>query len=768
MSARALRRLAGTAFLAVLAPLLVGVGAASAIDPPGPGPLDRPIVDLALIDADGDPRTNGAPLLLAVDAQAPSGQARLALLDRTRNWGTVAEVFAAARGMEDQRIRPWLVQIAPKRFALLLVWDDEPRTSVLPITVTVEDDRAAIDVGSARLVTMTVDDAGAADVDDDGQNELILASATTHRGGDVCQGSVVKVLDGGNLRERGEWRVPDIRLAGGVLGAWDDVPGADLLAYAYGNCPAGPDSAQRLGLHVLRLVDGQPIVALSPSDLSEITGTGAPLAADLDGDGRDEAVIRDGAALRVLEPARGWAQTTLATGDVLPVAAVAAGDGAPGRVAWFDASDAGGLTAAIASVQRSADGRLAFDVETLDLNGIADGRRDRVVRAMRDRATDQAPPQAWQGVIEDGCLRILAPLLTTGCGTGADASPTIGPAWFATQPLATYDVRNRRELLIAATIEWRPEGGIPRAPTPAAAGAPGAWRHGPSVAFVLSEVRAADAVYFDRFPVPRPTIERGPVRTTGTDLPGFTGARVFARLIAIRPQDPLPIASPTVDEFFEGQALSRELTGVARIAVPAGAESGRDGSFVRLPLHEAESPDGLPPTRWTLTIVQINDWGELAGPIRQTIELDATGPSLAIEEPFLSAPWPFSQTIRGRTEPGVQIRGGTTGSVTADRRGRFEIVTQLAPWPQTLELVAIDEGGNTTTNRYSLVGGLDYRALPWPAILVGLLLAAAFVSTGRGSAAHREIEVYADPEPQSEIEELTPARPWRRARTLRP
>ena len=282
-----------------------------------------------------------------------------------------------------------------------------------------------------------------------------------------------------------------------------------------------------------------------------------------------------------------------------------------------------------------------------------------------------------------------------------------------------------------------PADGAPRAATPAATGRAGAWRHGPSVGFVLSEVRAADAVYFGDFPVPRPTVERGPVQAQETDLPGFTGVRVLVRATAIGPDAPPNREAPTLDHFLHDAVATRERIGVARIPVPAGAESGRDGSFVRLPLGDVELPDGLPPSRWIVTIAQINDWGEIAGPVRQTIELDADGPSLVIEIPFLSAPWPLEATIHGRSEPQISVLGGSAGTVATDRRGRFELRTQLAPWPQTLELTAVDETGNRTIRRFTVVGGVDYRSFPWAAILAVALLVGAILSTGRGISTTR-------------------------------
>ena len=117
---------------------------------------------------------------------------------------------------------------------------------------------------------------------------------------------------------------------------------------------------------------------------------------------------------------------------------------------------------------------------------------------------------------------------------------------------------------------------MPAAPTPAASDIPGWWRHGPSVPFVLSEVRAADATYFSEFPIPHATIERvaGPGGTV--DLPGFTGARLFVGVTGASADATEPAV--TNDDILRSAASSSERRLVARVAVPPGGESGRDGA----------------------------------------------------------------------------------------------------------------------------------------------------------------------------------------------
>lgn len=735
---------------------------AAAPDAPDSNPLDRPIVDLALVD--GGPGV--PPLLVTIDtADLPDGTVRVSLLRRAADWEVVDSKVRALSRSTDTAEAPWLIELEAGSFALVSVSHALDTTTLLPVRVRTPGSRPNLELGEPVGLAAAVDDAGAIDVDGDGSKELVVAMATTRRADGVCQSSSIRVLDGSSFAPRAEWPVPDVRLAGGALGDWDGRPGGDLLAYAYGNCPAGPDSVQRLGIIAIRLLDGSLISVVPPMDPPDLgTPPGVPLVADLDADGRDEVVVRDGATLVLLEPARNWARSEIARGDVLPLMAVGpVAHGDAGTLAWISHDRrADGLVISVGMVRRSPDGSFAITVDELDLGAVAPERRARLVRSMRDLAVAQALPQGWQGDIDnDGCQEILAPLLTVECAgetAGADAV-RIGALWFATRPVALYDVVDNRELLVAASVEWSPIAGGPVTATPAASAAAGAWRHGPSSPFALSEVRASDAIYFDRYPVPGPTIERIAVRGEATDFPGFTGDRVLVRVTGTRPDDPPPADPSTLSAFLSDLPAPGELVTIVRIPVPAGAESGRDGSFVHVSLGDLSAADGRPAEGWIVTIAQLNDWGEIAGPIRAAVELDLSGPSLAVDVPFLSPPWPLEATVGGRSDPDAEIRGGNDGPVTADARGRFEVRTRLVPWPQTVELTAIDQSGNATTMRFSLVGGIDYRAVPWPAILVlALLLRAAFSTAGRLQPI-RDVRYSPEEDPAAEMEDL-PVTRW--------
>jgi len=165
---------------------------------------------------------------------------------------------------------------------------------------------------------------------------------------------------------------------------------------------------------------------------------------------------------------------------------------------------------------------------------------------------------------------------------------------------------------------------------------------------------------------------------------------------------------------------------VVRVPVPPGLESGRDGSFARVDLGRATAPGGGRTTGWAVSVVPINDWGEVGRPTSGIVRLDITGPALKVDVPFTSPVWPERARLTGSAEPGSQVTVDGIGSITPDRRGRFEVETTLAPWPQVVRVSATDASGNTTIEEVSVVGGVDYRRFPWPAIIAfGFLLVVA-------------------------------------------
>jgi hypothetical protein len=372
----------------------------------------------------------------------------------------------------------------------------------------------------------------------------------------------------------------------------------------------------------------------------------------------------------------------------------------------------------------------------------------------------QGLPSAWLGdVTEPGCPDLILPGAIMPCGA-AELRP--GAAWTATRPVAAMPIEGRRGLLVAAGLGWDPRLGTPATPSPWVASPPGRWRAGPSTPFALSEVRATDVAYFAEFPVPTATIDRTATGEGTTLLPGFTGTRLFVSVTPLAEEEEGPDVAPSrLAGFSEGPGRDG-MIGTVRVPVPPGNESGRDGSFTSLPLSEARSGDE-PSKRWSVRVLPINDWGEVGFPVVGTVARDVVAPTFDVEIPFTTALWPYLARLPGRAEPGSTVTLEGVGEMPVDDRGRFEVATRLAPWPQTLRLTATDAAGNASTAEYSVIGGVDYRRFPW-ALITALALLAVVAVRGLAAAGKRAGAVEATPwslgtlddAARPEIEELPP------------
>jgi hypothetical protein len=716
--------------------------------------LDRPVVDLAVV-----PGGDGAPDLLTVSAEVDDA-VQVSLLHRDGVWKTADElVLPVADGGADED-RPWLVELGDDRFAVVIPSIATGRTLVAPLSVEAGHFRLADPVSTLTLELYAVDSA-AADVDGDGRKELVVEGPDVASSGASCPVAAVRALDASTLGIVAGFDRPGEVFGPGAIGEWDGLPGDDLLVntLAIGDCPSG-SAPVHSALTAIRLADGSTIAtAWTYDDGRREIVFGSVLALDVDGDGRDEALVRDRDALAVLDPMHGWVSIGVGGGDPTPLFAGRATTEAPeGLLAWYEATGGSGgdgrlVTATVRRVTAGLDVTYTGDLD-LDRGQARTGLMESMLKEAADQQHD---PPVWRGDIDgDECPELLAPLLMATCdGT---ASIREGALWLATRPIATYAVSGAQELLVAAGLDWHPDAGMPGDPTPSA-GSPGAWRHGPSGPFVLSELRAADVIYFTDYPVPRPTIDRIAMREQAIDAPGFTGVRVLVRSVAKRIRDRPPLVAPSTVEFLTGGVIPGQLNTMSRIAVPAGQESGRDGSFVRVALPDILTGEPDEVEGWVLTVTQLNDWGEIATPVIGDVTLDKTGPSLSVEVPPTSAVWPWSTQLRGRSEAGVTVHIGDGEPVEADRLGRFVVSTQLAPWPQDVDVTAVDAAGNATTTRVSVVGGLDFRLLPWPAIVATILLIGAVIGalrTGSGPRKPRIREVIPifEDESQAEIEDL--------------
>jgi hypothetical protein len=81
-------------------------------------------------------------------------------------------------------------------------------------------------------------------------------------------------------------------------------------------------------------------------------------------------------------------------------------------------------------------------------------------------------------------------------------------------------------------------------------------------------------------------------------------------------------------------------------------------------------------------------------------------------------------TVRGRTLPYAEVRVDGR-SVATDADGRFAARAPAPPWPTTMTVEATDPLGNQSRVEVEAVGLIDYRRLPWPAIVGILTLAVA-------------------------------------------
>jgi hypothetical protein len=140
-----------------------------------------------------------------------------------------------------------------------------------------------------------------------------------------------------------------------------------------------------------------------------------------------------------------------------------------------------------------------------------------------------------------------------------------------------------------------------------------------------------------------------------------------------------------------------------------------------------------------------------------------------LDTPTFSAPWPFTATMHGTSEPGasVSLTTGAGSPVVVRADGTFDLPVQLAPWPQDVGVLAIDPAGNESRTKASVMGGVDLRGLPWPAIGVVVVLAGVFLSSLRGVRSGgvrqiRQIAVDVNDENATVIEELSVGRIERR------
>ena len=757
----AIRVRRSSAWAAVLGiALAVGlVPAATAADMPAPSSrLETPMADMAVIDPPEGGPADTTPMLLVLDAdRIQPTTARLSILERNSTWDRVT-VHDVDLYRDDLDAR-WLVGLGDGRYALVAT---TPSTATGTGNAVVVGLQVRTEAGALTIVETgrsrtdrAVEESAAADVDGLGAAELVLGMRPLYDASGSCGRTSLLILDSATSAVRRSIEIPG-RLGGGVVGRFDAAQGDDLMTYAAVDCPPGGTGGSHL--LTIRLRDGTHTDVIDKGLLDDVSVIAPPLRLRPDAREPDRALVALGDEMAVVD-GRGGAPTKVAAVAGVPLVAGADPDAARStvRIGWLDSD---GLHSARLRIGRDGSAKTT-DIRSLGPDEVGADRWPLIIAAAANDVRTHGTTTAWFGdLAETGCPDLVVPGAIEPCGSDELRS---GASWVATRLVTVLPVAGRRTALIAAGIAWDPVVGIPTSPTPWAAAPAGWWRHGPSTPFVLSEARAADAVYFREFPVPKTTIETTTGKDGVTTMPGFTGTRMFVTVQPLTDDEEGSTTVPGMRDAFVATTSSSAVTRVVRVPVPPGNESGRDGAYTTLSLADIKQAGAASTSRWGMQVVAINDWGEVGAPVVGTVIRDATGPTLNLETPFTNPVWPFLSHLAGRTEPGstVRIEGGDLLDV--DQRGRFTVVTRLAPWPQDIRLAATDDSGNTSVAEFSAVGGVDYRRFPW-ALIIALTLLGIVAVRGLKAAGKRAGGVEAtawstgmlDEASMPEIEELPP------------
>ena len=776
--------------LAVLA-LTASLGSRSVVaavaDPPA-NILDTPIVDAAFVDrgVDGSPDV----LTLSIDPTAPSN-ARLTLLQKGATWAVRSQrdldMPAAFDGYN-----AWLTQLSPTRFLSTAVTNDG--TSELRLISVDAADQGAIAVGDPVSVGLYPTGTGVADVDGDGTPEIVVAGGINETSQN-CQPAAITVLPtdgklglgkpGRLVRVKSSNGQPIAYFSGMSLGQWDNRPGTDILANAYECGAARQLPSDPHHLMAIRLADMTTIKDLPTSEADAISASPSgnmPAVIDMDHDGINEAVVATSAGSRVIDPENGWRATPFGDHGEALVAAIDGSPNAalPGTALVFlrHSGDATQDGVAVTRLSR-VDGAVRIDRGLgSSLPWLSGQTLDSAVARLRDNAWPDQPPVTVVDVDGDSCPDLLAPGVLVGCGGTGVIEPS--PAWVATRPLGVLTGRLGRTLLVADGLDWGPGLTGPMAPSPAAVHPPGTWRPNMVSRFVLAEVPLAVDATGPRIPVtgvPAPTIVHAQTQDGRVDVERPAGTRLLARITGY--SDNAPAQGPrnllTPDGFQLTDGTENEWYGTTAYLAPnntglppevgVGFGSGGGQETLHLARDLAGFENGVA-THWAVTLAALDASGTLSQPVQRIAGIDTDAPPLSVDIPSTSAPWPFTATLHGMSETGatVTLKGGA--SVTAGDDGSFAVPVQLAPWPQSYDLIATDEAGNATATSVSVMGGVDLRGLPWPAIGVGLVLVAVVLSSIRGVRGGprqvRPLAVDVDDENATVMEELSSGRIDRR------
>ena len=729
--------------------------------PPGPpgaaaddGPtnlLDGPFADVAILRRVELETTPDLLVLRASDGT--SGTARLSILRRTSSWQeeSTTEVDVGDSDLRDR----WLADLGAGRYALIASSHDEPHrgSAVVVILQVREGPTALIEQIARQTFDRAIDSSGAADVDGFGSPELVLGMRPVFEPNGICGTTAIDVVDAATALVRRAIDLPPT-IGLGALGRFDDVPGDDLLLYLAPGCP--PGGTAHSSLVAVNLGDGRQKSMAPGNHHEDPSSIPAPVRIDVDGKAPDEALVTVQNGLAVIDPQGG---SSLVLGDYLPLLVAASGSQSAGsRIALLDPV---GRRLVVGELRRDR-ATLRFEQRSVLSADEMIGDRWQILDAMtRAAAAIGDPAGAWSGdVLSPGCPDLLLHGAILACG---DDLLRPSAAWLATRPIGALPMDDQLMMVVASGLAWDRRLGPPRSPTPVAAGPDGWWRRGPSTPFSLSEAPVGELFDLQQFPTPTATIESTPTADGTALVSGLRGSRLFTSIVPLAAgQDPAAPADDLVEALSQtSDRATTDVDTVIRLPVPAGLVAGRDGVSTRVDLG-AIKPEAEAAAKWSVQVVPINDWGEWGQPVTSVIEGDVVGPKIVVEDPFLSPIWPMSTRLGGHTEAGSTVRIDGSSPMAVDERGGFTVERPLAPWPQTIRVEATDLAGNTSAATFTVIGGIDYRRLPWPGIVTGVLLSSIAI---RGLFGGRREPKGVEVKPRStglddpampEIEELPP------------
>jgi hypothetical protein len=695
--------------------------------------IDRTFIDAAFVDRPG----NETPDLLTIALdESTFGLVHIALLRRETAWTIQAQVAADLSASFDGGT-PWLVQLGPGSFEIIAGTNDQG-TVVTHVQVAA----GALAVDPPTVLALSTTDAGAADVTGDGAPDLVLAGYLG-AGTTDCPPAALAAISGqdSTLAFLHPLQLPGVtnkvRLAGAALGEWDDVPGIDLLANVFETCVSVLDNVEPHHLTVIRLNDGAVVadhLTPVPEMLTASPWPSKPLVLDVDGDGRNEALIATEAGLQIVDPSDGFRSVPIPGLRAVPIAARST-PGAPGMsVSWLDSTgDASHESFGTARVVR-VDGRIQVAQRSVQPfpEGSASDARDAAL-SLENAAYSQQPLYAPLGDIDaDGCADIVIPLAWIGCGS----EPRPGPSWLATRPLGLVGPSSDRRVLVAAGLDWFPySGGGGSVPSPAAAAPAGAWRSGASGRFVLVEVPLSAITSGSSIAVGQPQIGRTASQDGVIELRWPPGTHLLVRAAPVTETIPATHSSSLTTRagFLHTDVPDGEFSGLVIPDDSGGAGGTPSSTSWRFDLlGNVRTPEGASVESWIVTAAALDATGALSDPVQASASIDRVAPSASLDAPPLSLPWPFGTSLHGRTEAGASVSLPGASPVVVGPDGAFELPTQLAPWPQAIEVSVTDPAGNVGLAHVTAMGGADLQGVPWPAIGALLVLIGAGLSSVRG------------------------------------